>query len=136
MTDWETCISTASQHNSTAVAANICRSASWLRLWDMALDYGPRGTAALEMVNITVKKVVLLLMSIVAVGEHKLFLEEKHKLLFGSEDHWQLFGLLSLYCNYLAPDLLHQLIEELALEESSFDATSEEMTDYKKDMKN
>ena len=48
MTEWETCISTASQHNSTAVAANICRSASWLRLWDMALDYGPRGTAALQ----------------------------------------------------------------------------------------
>ena len=77
----------------------------------------------LEAINITVKKVVLLLMSIVAVGEHKVFLEEKHKLLFGSEDHWQLFGLLSLYCNYLAPDLLDQLIEELALEESSFDAT-------------
>ena len=38
MTDWETCISTASQHNSTAVAANICRSASWLRLWDLALE--------------------------------------------------------------------------------------------------
>ena len=48
MTDWETCISTASQHNSTSVAANICRSASWLRLWDLALDYGPRGTAALQ----------------------------------------------------------------------------------------
>ena len=30
--DWETCLSEATQHNSTAVAASICHSASWLRL--------------------------------------------------------------------------------------------------------
>ena len=46
--DWETCLSEATQHNSTAVAASIYHSASWLRLWDMALDHGPRGTAALQ----------------------------------------------------------------------------------------
>ena len=46
--DWETCLSTASRHGSTAVAANISSSASWMKLWDMALDHGPRSTAALQ----------------------------------------------------------------------------------------
>ena len=46
--DWENCITEASQHSSTALAASISSSTSWLKLWDMALDYGPRGTAAMQ----------------------------------------------------------------------------------------
>ena len=46
--DWDTCVSTASQHSSTALAAKVSSSVSWLKLWDMALDHGPRGTAALQ----------------------------------------------------------------------------------------
>ena len=46
--DWDTCVSTASQHNSTALAAKMSSSVSWLKLWDMALDHGPCGTAALQ----------------------------------------------------------------------------------------
>ena len=46
--DWETCLSTASQHGSTAIAANISSSASWMKHWDMALDHGPHGITALQ----------------------------------------------------------------------------------------
>ena len=46
--DWDACLSTASQHDSTAVAAKISSSVSWMKLRDRALDHGPRGTAALQ----------------------------------------------------------------------------------------
>ena len=39
-------MSAAYQHNSTMVAAKILFCASWLKLWDMALDLGPCGTNA------------------------------------------------------------------------------------------
>ena len=42
--DWECCVVQASQHASTAVAASV----SWVKLWDMALDYGPHGTKSLK----------------------------------------------------------------------------------------
>ena len=54
--DWESCLSTASQHGSTAVAARISSSVSWLKLWDMALDHGPRGTAVLQALYRTLTK--------------------------------------------------------------------------------
>ena len=46
--DWSTCISKASHHNSTILASQIASETSWLRLWDMALDQGPRGTNHLQ----------------------------------------------------------------------------------------
>ena len=47
-TDWDSCITEASDHCSTAIAAQIAVNVSWVRLWDMALDYGPRGTECLQ----------------------------------------------------------------------------------------
>ena len=47
-TDWDSCITEASNHCSTAIAAQIAVNVSWVRLWDMALDYGPRGTECLQ----------------------------------------------------------------------------------------
>ena len=38
-TDWDSCITEASNHCSTAIAAQIAANVSWVRLWDMALDY-------------------------------------------------------------------------------------------------
>ena len=46
--DWEDCTTEASRHNSTATAARIATETSWMKLWDMALDYGPYGTASLQ----------------------------------------------------------------------------------------
>ena len=46
--DWERCLCDARNHQSTAVAAEVASSISWLKLWDMALDYSPRGTASLQ----------------------------------------------------------------------------------------
>ena len=39
--DWEACIAEGSHHKSTTVTSRI---ALWMKLWDMALDYGPHGT--------------------------------------------------------------------------------------------
>ena len=42
------CLIAASQHQSTTVAAQVSTCVSWPKLWDMALDHGERGTAALQ----------------------------------------------------------------------------------------
>ena len=42
--DWLTCITEVSRHSSTILASQIASKTSWLKLWDMALDQGPRGT--------------------------------------------------------------------------------------------
>ena len=46
--DWEACITDASHHSSTAVASRIASETSWMKLWDIALDYGPRGSSSLQ----------------------------------------------------------------------------------------
>ena len=46
--DWEDCTTEASRHNSTATAAWIATETSWMKLWDMALNYGPYGTDSLQ----------------------------------------------------------------------------------------
>ena len=46
--DWSTCITEASHHSSTILASQIASKTSWLQLWDMALDQGPRGTKHLQ----------------------------------------------------------------------------------------
>ena len=88
----------------------------------------------LEKCKMAVTTVVFLLTSIKAVDEHQMFLEEKQKKLRKSEDHWELFGHLNLYWNYLAFDLLEQLIEVLNLEETEFDSVASKMTDYKREL--
>ena len=47
--DWEACITDAS---STAVASRIASETSWMKLWDIALDYGPRGSSSLQALYI------------------------------------------------------------------------------------
>ena len=81
---------------------------------------------------------VYMLMEIRAVEQHKVFPQERliDKSLRQCEDHWELFGMLNLYWNYLSPDLLDQLLKELILKESSFLAIGEEMEKYKTDLQN
>ena len=47
-TDWGKCLRDAQNHQSTALAAEIASSTSWLKLWDMALDHGHQGTVSLQ----------------------------------------------------------------------------------------
>ena len=35
-------------HSSTSLAAEIAESTCWLRVWDLALDFGLRGTSAIQ----------------------------------------------------------------------------------------
>ena len=92
----------------------------------------------LERCHIAVMTLVYMLMEIRAVEQHKVFPQERliDKSLRQCEDHWELFGILNLYWNYLSPDLLDQLLKELILEESSFLAIGEEMEKYKTDLQN
>ena len=88
----------------------------------------------LERCRIAVMTVVYMLTEIRAVDQHKVFLEEKHKSLRQCEDHWELFGMLNFYWNYLSPDLLDQLLEELVQKESAFKGIGKEMEKYKTDL--
>ena len=89
----------------------------------------------LEKCKIAVFTVVFMLTEIRAVDQHKVFLEEKHKTLRKSEDHWELFGYLNLYWNYLSYDLLDQLIEELTDQNKTFATIAGEIEVYKKDLR-
>ena len=46
----------------------------------------------LEQCQMAVMVVVYTLTSIIAVGEHKMFLEGKHKVLHDSKNNWELFS--------------------------------------------
>ena len=91
----------------------------------------------LEKFHITVMMVVYCLTSISAdsMDEHKVFLEEKHEVFYKYKHHRELFGYLNLYWNYLAYDLLDELIKALSRKESSFADVREMMHLYKEDLK-
>ena len=88
----------------------------------------------LEKCCITVMSAVLMLTSIRAVDEHKVFLEEKIDTLSESKDHWKLFSKLNLYWNYLAFNLLDQFVEELTLKDDNFKSVAGQMAEYKNDL--
>ena len=46
--DFSSLLEESKTHSSTSVAAEIAESTSWLKIWDLALDYGPRGTSAIQ----------------------------------------------------------------------------------------
>ena len=71
----------------------------------------------LERFHISVMCVVYTLTSLRAddMGEYKMFLEQHLGTLNQSQNHWELFGSLNMYCwNYLTYHLLDHLIVELS----------------------
>ena len=48
--DKETLLASSLEHVSTCMASRIAEESSWLKLWDMAMDWGPAGRAALYSV--------------------------------------------------------------------------------------
>ena len=46
--DKETLLTLSLEHQSTSIASRIAERSSWLKPWDIALDWGPAGTAALR----------------------------------------------------------------------------------------
>ena len=57
--DWKACLSEASRHQSTSLAAKITTHTTWPKLWDMALDHGAHVRHA--QLHSTVKQARLLL---------------------------------------------------------------------------
>ena len=84
--------------------------------------------------QITVASMVFWLTSIRALAEHKVFLEGNLNALGQCPNHWVLFGKLNFYWNYLAYDLLHQLLEVLTTQFREFRTNSEVIAEYKKDL--
>ena len=84
--------------------------------------------------QITVASMVFWLTSIRALGEHRVFLEGNLNALGQYPNHWVLFGKLNLYWNYLAYDLLHQLLKVLTTQFREFRTNSEVIAEYKKDL--
>lgn len=85
---------------------------------------------------VAVMTVVHMLMNIRAVDKHSMFPEKKHKAFFRRRSHLELFSLLDLYWNYLAHDLLDQLIQQLNVTEnqSSFKTICKDMLTYNTDL--
>ena len=88
----------------------------------------------LEICRISVVKVVFFLTSILAVGEHKRFLEEKNESLNESKNHWVLFGKLNLYWNPFSYSLFQGLLETLSIKNEQFTEINGKMTVYDQDM--
>ena len=51
--DWKLCLTEASSHPSTPLAATIATHTTWPKLWDMALDHGPCDTVSLQAIYCT-----------------------------------------------------------------------------------
>lgn len=88
----------------------------------------------LEKCNVTVIKAVYFLTAALALVENRPYLKKKLGFLRKSEDHWDLFGKLNFYWNYLSFGLFASLVEELAAWDSAFQAINVEMDEYKADM--
>ena len=69
----------------------------------------------LQKYDVEVKEVVYELSTLSAdeKAEHKVYLKENLKDLKKCDDHWELFGSLNLYWNYLSYHLLDHLIKQL-----------------------
>ena len=66
--------------------------------------------------------------------EHEMFLKENLDAFAKCETHWLLFGKLNFYWNYLAYDLLYQLIEVLSHSYREFKPIHRDIVAYKKDV--
>lgn len=84
--------------------------------------------------QIAVTTMVFWLTNIRVLDEHQLFLENNLEVLGQCTDHWMLFAKLNLYWNYLAYDLLHQLLEVLTSHYEEFRTINENMAAYKEDL--
>lgn len=88
----------------------------------------------LERCKITVLNVVFMLTHITAMNQDQIFVQEKHKELNDCRNHWELFGALNYYWNYLAYDLFDQLIGLLFRRDNRFDKVQRAMEIYKTDI--
>ena len=50
--DWQDLLSSGQSHKSTIHAAKIADNSSWLKLWDLSLDWGPSGTIAISTCSV------------------------------------------------------------------------------------
>lgn len=89
----------------------------------------------LQRCHVAIATVILTLTNIRTFSDNRIFINEKHKALFQSKDHLELFGSLNFYWNYLAYDLLDHLIKELAKSRKYFGTVASEMTVYKRDIR-
>ena len=69
--------------------------------------------------QVAIVTVVSLITSILGFDVRKTFLEKDQKDLYECKDHWELFGYLNFYWNYLSFNLLQQLLNEHALKDCS-----------------
>ena len=69
--------------------------------------------------QVAIVTVVSLVTSILGFDVRKAFQEKRQKDLHQCKDHWELFGHLNFYWNYLSFNLLQQLLNEHALKDCS-----------------
>lgn len=67
-----------------------------------------------EKIQVSVMAVVYILMSL-HIDDHQVVLEEDREKLNQCYNHWELFGYLNLYWNYLSYSLLDHFIKDVSL---------------------
>ena len=88
----------------------------------------------LIMCQIAVATMPCWLTEINSLCEHELFLNENLEFFAECKTYWLLFGKLNFYWNYLAYDLLYQLIEVLSHSYTDFKPIHRDIVAYKKDV--
>ena len=84
----------------------------------------------LERFEVSVLALILLLTSIEAIDDHEAFLKDNFQSMYEFKNHWEVFGYLNFYWNYLACDLFYQLLEVLVLKDDRFSDLLKEMEKY------
>ena len=88
----------------------------------------------LILCQIAVATMPFWLTEINSLCEHELFLNENLEFFAECKTHWLLFGKLNFYWNYLAYDLLYQLIEVLTHSYTDFKPIHGDIVAYKRDV--
>ena len=88
----------------------------------------------LILCQIAVATMPFWLTQIQALGQHEMFLKKNLDVFAKCETYWLLFGKLNFYWNYLAYDLLYQLIEVLTRHNKQFKPIYGDIVSYKKDV--
>ena len=88
----------------------------------------------LEKCQVAIITVVSLMSTILGFDVRGAFQKKHHKDLHECKDHWELFGYLNLYWNYLSFNIFNELLQEPALKKYIIYLTRGEIDTYIQDM--
>ena len=88
----------------------------------------------LEKCHVAIITVVSLMSTILGLDVRGAFQRKHRKDLHECKDHWELFGYLNLYWNYLSFNIFNELLQEPAMKKYTIYLTRSEIDTYMQDM--